>query len=161
MGPCHTERGTATLPVSLLSFGKYSAQAFRQSTVAVPRQTQRGMAKKLGEVIRDLRKRAKISQSTLSRQAGLSPTILSRLEAGQRAGMQFESLCRIAQALEISLDEIASEAGLLPARGRARGKPPTRLRYNEDVRQVQGLLARASEKMEDLKGGPDTKRQRS
>ncbi len=118
------------------------------------------MAKRLGEVIRDLRERAKISQSTLSREAGLSPTILSRLEAGERSGIQFESLCRIAQALETSLDEIAIEAGLLPAKGRTRGKPSSRLHYNEDVRQVQGLLARATEKLEGLKGRPDTKRRR-
>jgi len=118
------------------------------------------MAKRLGEVIRDLRERAKISQSTLSREAGLSPTILSRLEAGERAGIQFESLCRIAQALEVGLDEIAIEAGLLPGKGRVRAKPPNRLNYNEDIRQVQGLLARATEKLEGLRGGPDAKRKR-
>jgi transcriptional regulator with XRE-family HTH domain len=118
------------------------------------------MAKKLGEVIREMRKHAKISQSTLCREAGLSPTILSRLEAGERSGMQFDNLCRIARALDVTLDEIAIEAGLLPPRLRPRGKPTSRLQYNEDVRQVQGLLERASGKLEDLKNGPDAKRQR-
>ena len=116
------------------------------------------MAKKLGEVIRDLRKRAKISQSTLCREAGLSPTVLSRLEAGQRESIQLKGLCRIARALDVTLDEIAIEAGLMPATGRPRGKPSSRLQYNEDVRQVQGLLARAAEKLDGLRGGPDAKR---
>jgi transcriptional regulator with XRE-family HTH domain len=113
------------------------------------------MAKHLGEVIRDLRKRAGVSQVALARAAGIDPAIVSRIEAGSREGMHFGNLCRVARALDVSLDDIAAAAGLLPSTQRSASKSSGRLRFNEGVRQVQTLLGRAADQLESLKSTPE------
>jgi len=113
--------------------------------------------KALGDVIREFRERANVSQTALARAAGVDPAILSRIEAGSRTSMQIATLCRIAEALEVSLDELAGAAGLM--RSKPKGSPTVggRLRGNEDLSNVQRLLKRASDQIEALKRAPEPK----
>lgn len=75
----------------------------------------------LGSALRELREEAAVSRSALARSAEIDVSTLARLEYGERATVNFEALCRIAEALNTSLDEIAARAGLLRRRGRRGG----------------------------------------
>lgn len=66
----------------------------------------------LGLAIREARKDASLSISAVARASGIDPAVLSRVESGGR-GLRFDTACRIARALGISLDELAGNAGLL------------------------------------------------
>lgn len=60
---------------------------------------------KLGNRIRDARKKANITQSTLSSRTGISITQLSAYENGKR-GISLDSLARIAKATNTTIDEL-------------------------------------------------------
>lgn len=70
----------------------------------------------LGEYIARLRKEAKLSRSALARAARVDPSILVRLESGDRAEVRLETLCRLADSLGVTLDDLATAAGLRPKR---------------------------------------------
>ena len=60
---------------------------------------------KLGNRIRDARKKANITQSTLSTRTGISITQLSAYENGKR-GISLDSLASIAKATNTTIDEL-------------------------------------------------------
>ena len=62
---------------------------------------------------RSLRERAGLQATALARAANLSQGTLTRLEKDERQGIQLSTACRLAAALGISVDELASKAGLL------------------------------------------------
>lgn len=66
----------------------------------------------LGEVIREFRERAGLSQLGLAKALGMDQPAIARIESARRGGMQFATMCRVASALGVSLDEIAGRAGL-------------------------------------------------
>lgn len=70
-----------------------------------------------GAVLRELRERAKLSQSALARGAGLDPSFVNRLESGQR-GADRSVVEALARALELSgpdADRLLAAGGHLPA----------------------------------------------
>ena len=67
----------------------------------------------MGEVLKELRERAALSQSTLARKIGITQAQMSRLESGDRKDPGFETIARIARVTGASLDQIALDAGYL------------------------------------------------
>lgn len=61
--------------------------------------------KKIGERIRDLRESKGISQQNLAAICNFEKANLSRLEAG-RTNPTISTLCKISQALEVTLSEL-------------------------------------------------------
>ena len=74
----------------------------------------------LGDVIRTLRESSGLSRNALARAAKIDPAILTRLEQNERDTVRVTTLCRIAEALDVSLDDLASAAGFFSKR---RGRP--------------------------------------
>ena len=56
--------------------------------------------------IRELRKKKKISQETLARLAGVSLNTIVKIESGESRHPAIKTMAGIAEALEISLDEL-------------------------------------------------------
>lgn len=81
------------------------------------------VAKSLGRAVSELRKEVGITRASLARAAGVSPTELQRIETSDRRDIRFTTACRLAAALETSLDELASRAGVLENKGVVRGSP--------------------------------------
>ena len=77
----------------------------------------------LGRVLRDLRKETGLTRAALAQAAGLDPGALSRIESGDRPNLRFSTVCRLAAALGVSIDDIAARAGLTAAKGILQGKP--------------------------------------
>ncbi|HET9392208.1 MAG TPA: helix-turn-helix transcriptional regulator [Candidatus Rubrimentiphilum sp.] len=71
------------------------------------------MPKSLGRAIKSMREQRNLQAKTLARAAHLSQATLTRLEKGEREGINLVTACRLAQALGVSLDELAAKAGLL------------------------------------------------
>lgn len=67
--------------------------------------TSRGLARHLGNVIRDLRGKDHLTISDLAAQAGISRGMLSKIETGQ-AATSLDTLSRIAQSLGVSLSHL-------------------------------------------------------
>ena len=63
----------------------------------------------VGQRIRTVRKRKKMSQATLSEKAGLDPTYISYIENGLRC-MSLESLIAIANALGVTADMLLCDS---------------------------------------------------
>lgn len=106
------------------------------------------MPKSLGFGIRTLRERAGISQYALARATGIDPAILSRLESGVRESIRFEYLVAIAEALEVSLDDVAAEAGFTRRRSGAAVSPTGALpRLLHGIESAQRHLERAQESL--------------
>lgn len=66
----------------------------------------------LGDVLRALRGSAGITRQALAKAAGIDPAALARIETQSGAGIPFATLCRLADALDVSLDDLAGAAGL-------------------------------------------------
>jgi HTH-type transcriptional regulator/antitoxin HipB len=66
----------------------------------------------VGEVLRDLREEAGISQSALAERAGVSASHLSQLEASLRADPRWGTITALTLALGVSLDELGRRCGL-------------------------------------------------
>lgn len=60
----------------------------------------------MGNMIREIRKRKKISQEELAERSGVSRTIISGLESGRQEVTTTATLKKIADALEYSVKEI-------------------------------------------------------
>ena len=56
--------------------------------------------------IRELRKKKKISQETLARLVGVSLNTIVKIESGESRHPTIQTIAGIAEALEISLDEL-------------------------------------------------------
>lgn len=79
-----------------------------------------GGSRRLGEVIRELRESAGLTQHALAKAATIDQAVLARVENETRAGVQFATVCRLAAALGVSLDDLAAAAGL---KGRRTASP--------------------------------------
>lgn len=72
---------------------------------------------RLGNLLRKARENAGLSQAALARLAGTVSTTIHRIENGDRSG-EFTTMCRIADALDLSLDALAIEARLRKPKAR-------------------------------------------
>nr|MBC7245520.1 helix-turn-helix transcriptional regulator [Chloroflexota bacterium] len=68
----------------------------------------------LGQAIRAIRQEAGLSQKELAEAAGIDQSYLSMIESGQRHNPGTRLMARLAQALHVSMDELAARAGYLP-----------------------------------------------
>lgn len=69
------------------------------------------MAKPIGLILRSIREGAGLTQTAVSRRAGLGPGQLSQIESGRSASPEFSTVARIVAVVGASLDEIAVECG--------------------------------------------------
>jgi transcriptional regulator with XRE-family HTH domain len=76
------------------------------------------MPRDLAAIIVALRKRAGLSPLALAERAGIDTAIIYRIESGKKMPA-FKTLCALAQALNVSLDDLAAELGFS---GSARSK---------------------------------------
>lgn len=60
----------------------------------------------IGKRIKGLRKKAKISQDTLSKKANIPFSTLVKIEAGYTSNPSMDSLIKIADAFGVGLDEL-------------------------------------------------------
>jgi transcriptional regulator with XRE-family HTH domain len=67
----------------------------------------------LGDVVAKLREEAGLTRLALAKAAKVDPSILARLEYGERDEVRLETFCRLAEVFGLSLDELAAAAGLL------------------------------------------------
>ena len=68
----------------------------------------------LGKAIRAVRQQAGLSQKELADAAGIDQSYMSMIESGQRSNPGTRIMVRLAQALQISIDDLAARAGYLP-----------------------------------------------
>lgn len=61
----------------------------------------------LARTIKELRKKHKISQEELARQAGITYSTLIKIESGANNNPTIKTMKKIADALDVSLDELA------------------------------------------------------
>lgn len=66
----------------------------------------------IGKVLKDARIKRGLSQAALAKQAGMTAPQLARIEASRTLGLEFGTVSRIAGALGVSLDDIASSVGV-------------------------------------------------
>jgi len=64
------------------------------------------MSSKIGEKIRKLRQRKKMSQDRLSKKADLALNTIVKIETGENPNPTFETLQKIAKALDIPLEKL-------------------------------------------------------
>lgn len=70
----------------------------------------------LGQAIRTVRRQVGLSQKELAEAAGIDQSYLSMIESGQRANPGTRIMARLAQVLQVSMDDLAAHAGFLPHR---------------------------------------------
>lgn len=108
--------------------------------------------KSLGSAVKTFRMSARLSQQTLAEAAGVHPAIISRLEAGKRQAARFDILFAIADALGVTLDDLAKEAGLRRARKawdrRKTPLPPSVLQPK--LQAMRALLEQASAALDEM-----------
>jgi transcriptional regulator with XRE-family HTH domain len=118
------------------------------------------MAKSLGLLIRELREDAGISRAALARASNLTPPEVSRIELEGRINLRFVTVCRIAVALGISLDDLASRAGLLKMRDlpRKRAQATVASLFSK-LDAVESVISRAAREIARVKNKlhPDKK----
>lgn len=68
----------------------------------------------LGQAIRSVRKQAGLTQKELAEAAGIDQSYLSMIESDQRSNPGTRIIARLAQALQVSIDDLAARAGYLP-----------------------------------------------
>ena len=61
----------------------------------------------LAQTIKELRKKLKISQEELARQAGITYSTLIKIESGANDNPTIKTMKKIADVLNVSLDELA------------------------------------------------------
>lgn len=69
---------------------------------------------RLGQTIRAIREAHGLSQKEVAEAAGIDQSYLSMIESGQRRNPGMRIMSRLAQALQVSMDELAERAGYLP-----------------------------------------------
>jgi transcriptional regulator with XRE-family HTH domain len=107
------------------------------------------VAKELGDVFREIREKAGLTQSDLARISGIAANMISRIEAGDRENPQFATVARLARALGASLDYIAGECGLAPKIDRSQ-KLPNNAKALGDVYAISRDVDRARGRLEGL-----------
>jgi len=60
----------------------------------------------LAQTIKELRKKHKISQEELARQAGITYSTLIKIESGANENPTIKTMKKIADALDVSLDQL-------------------------------------------------------
>ncbi len=68
----------------------------------------------LGQAIRAIRREAGLSQKEVAEAAGIDQSYMSMIESGQRRNPGTRIIARLAQVLQVSIDELAAHAGYLP-----------------------------------------------
>ncbi len=68
----------------------------------------------LGQAIRSIRQEVGVTQKNLAQAAGIEQSYLSMIESDQRPNPGTKVTARLAQALQVSIDDLASRAGFLP-----------------------------------------------
>lgn len=68
---------------------------------------------KVGEMIKEKRLKAKLSQKKLGKSCGISDSEIMKIENGQRKKPSWENLCKIAQALDFNPLEMLVRAGYI------------------------------------------------
>lgn len=99
-------------------------------------------APRLGSVIRRLREVAGLTQHALAKAAAVDQAVLARIEGTARAGVQFDTVCRLARALDVSLDALAAEAGL-GRRSTGTLKPGSKANHIGEIAKARKALERA------------------
>lgn len=98
----------------------------------------------LGEVITRLRRDAGLSRHALSKAAKIDSSILARLEYGDREEVRLSTLCRIAQILNVTLDDLAAAAGYIPRRsGSLPSSAAETMRLRAALSNVQSVTEKA------------------
>ena len=64
----------------------------------------------IGQKIKKIRQRRGFSQEKLARRTDISLNTLTKIESGFTKQPSFQTIVKLARALEISLDEIAKES---------------------------------------------------
>jgi len=67
----------------------------------------------LGERLRLLRMSHGLTQNDLARLAGVTRPLISRLERNQRAGINLKTARLLAQAMNISIDELVGDSQIV------------------------------------------------
>lgn len=65
----------------------------------------------LGTVLRAARTKAGLTQAALAKAIGLAPNHILRIESGERLDIRFSTACKLAQALDLPLDMLATACG--------------------------------------------------
>ncbi len=110
---------------------------------------------RLGAHVRHLRQIKEQSVRGLAARAQVDATWLSRLEHGIYASPDPRSLWRLAQALEIDVEELYLDAGYSDGRGLPGFGPYLRAKYDlpaEAILQLEAHFELISEKYHDKKG---------
>ena len=68
----------------------------------------------LGQTIRTIRQEQGLSQKEVAVAAGVDQSYLSMIESGRRRNPGTLIVARLAQVLDVSIDELAARAGYLP-----------------------------------------------
>jgi transcriptional regulator with XRE-family HTH domain len=71
------------------------------------------LSQRLGEVVRKGRQEIGLSQPGLARKTGLSRSYISYLESGKYEEIGIAKLALIAEALEVSADQLLADAGYI------------------------------------------------
>jgi len=66
----------------------------------------------LAQTIKELRKKNKISQEELAKQAGITYSTLIKIESGVNENPTIKTMKKIADALKVSLDELVGRGKL-------------------------------------------------
>lgn len=66
----------------------------------------------IGENIKKIRKQKRLSQEKLARLTDISLNTLTKIESGFTKRPSFQTIAKIAKALEINLDELAREVAM-------------------------------------------------
>lgn len=103
------------------------------------------MAKPVGRVLRDLRIEAGLTRAQVARAAGLDPAAVSKVEDEEREHVRFTTVCQLARALDVTVDEIAVRVGLIRPKSTAKGRPSgTTAEALTGLTMIEKLLNRAS-----------------
>lgn len=104
--------------------------------------TKEGPAPALGVILKRVRERRGLSVQALAKKSGMDAAHIQRLESGARSTPRFETVARLADALDVSLDEIAIETGL---RNKKVGKGTSSVGMLAIQAEIRDLLGRLRE----------------
>jgi transcriptional regulator with XRE-family HTH domain len=105
----------------------------------------RGVAKKIGEVLRAARLEAGLSIRDAERLCGLPAGTISQIETGVRADPGFSSIARIAKAIGLSLDDLVRRA-----EGRASGAASSKKGVATALAEIAKLRAESERAVDRL-----------
>lgn len=93
----------------------------------------------LGQAIQKAREHAGMTQAVLAKALGVPQGVVARLETGGRPDPRLSTVVAVAKALSISIDQLLTEAGLLPV--------PPRNAFKEAVSEAVQLARRARKEL--------------